>query len=102
MWFGDVADFDTVVERAEVLAATVGLARCSIGADELAATLQAGDVTLLNVKTPYIGEIEGTDLYIPYTDLAARAAYASGRYKDAIGSYEQAVSVNDRRTWRSW
>ena len=45
-----------------------------IGADELAATLQTEDVTLLNVKTPYIGEIEGTDLYIPYTDLVARAA----------------------------
>jgi rhodanese-related sulfurtransferase len=44
-----------------------------IDSDELAATLQAGDVTLLNVKTPYIGEIEGTDLYIPYTDLVARA-----------------------------
>jgi rhodanese-related sulfurtransferase len=26
------------------------------------------------VKTPYIGEIEGTDLYIPYTQLAARAS----------------------------
>jgi rhodanese-related sulfurtransferase len=45
-----------------------------IGSDELATTLQTGDVTLLNVKTPYIGEIEGTDLYIPYTDLVARAA----------------------------
>jgi rhodanese-related sulfurtransferase len=45
-----------------------------IDSDELAATLQGGDVTLLNVKTPYIGEIEGTDLYIPYTDLVARAA----------------------------
>lgn len=45
-----------------------------VDSDELAATLQAGDVTLLNVKTPYIGEIEGTDLYIPYTDLLARAA----------------------------
>ena len=26
------------------------------------------------MKTPYIGEIEGTDLYVPYMDLAARAA----------------------------
>jgi rhodanese-related sulfurtransferase len=25
------------------------------------------------VKTPYIGEISSTDLYIPYTDLTARA-----------------------------
>jgi rhodanese-related sulfurtransferase len=36
--------------------------------------LNAKDFTLLNVKTPYIGEIAGTDLYIPYTDLAARAS----------------------------
>ena len=32
------------------------------------------DFTLLNVKTPYIGEIAGTDLYIPYDQVAARAA----------------------------
>jgi phage shock protein E len=40
----------------------------------LATMLGKKDFTLLNVKTPYIGEIAGTDLYIPYTDLAARAA----------------------------
>jgi rhodanese-related sulfurtransferase len=40
----------------------------------LAAMLAKKDFTLLNVKTPYIGEIAGTDLYIPYTDLAARAS----------------------------
>jgi rhodanese-related sulfurtransferase len=42
--------------------------------DSLAAMLSAKDFTLLDVKTPYIGEIAGTDLYIPYTDLAARAS----------------------------
>ena len=42
--------------------------------DTLATMLQAKDFTLLNVKTPYVGEIEGTDLYIPYTDLRTRAA----------------------------
>ncbi len=26
------------------------------------------------MKTPYIGEIQGTDLYIPYNQLTARAA----------------------------
>lgn len=26
--------------------------------------MKTTDFTLLNVKTPYIGEIEGTDLYI--------------------------------------
>jgi rhodanese-related sulfurtransferase len=46
----------------------------NISADTLATRLTAKDFTLLNVKTPYIGEIAGTDLYIPYTDLAARAS----------------------------
>jgi len=46
----------------------------NITPDSLAAMLEKKDFTLLNVKTPYIGEIAGTDLYIPYTDLTARAA----------------------------
>lgn len=41
--------------------------------DELDAMMAARDFTLLNVKTPYIGEIDGTDLYIPYDQLIARA-----------------------------
>ena len=46
----------------------------NVSADTLAAMLAKKDFTFLNVKTPYIGEIEGTDLYIPYTDLTAKAA----------------------------
>jgi phage shock protein E len=46
----------------------------NITPDTLASLLPAKDFTLLNVKTPYIGEIDGTDVYIPYTDVAARAA----------------------------
>ena len=46
----------------------------NISANTLATKLQHKDFTLLNVKTPYIGEIAGTDLYIPYTDLQARAS----------------------------
>lgn len=46
----------------------------NITPDTLAAMLGKKDFTLLNVKTPYIGEIAGTDLYVPYTDLAARAS----------------------------
>ena len=45
----------------------------NITPDTLASMLEKKDFTLLNVKTPYIGEIAGTDLYIPYTDLTARA-----------------------------
>ncbi len=46
----------------------------NISSDRLASELKTHDFTLLNVKTPYIGEIAGTDLYIPYTQLAARAS----------------------------
>jgi rhodanese-related sulfurtransferase len=46
----------------------------NITPDTLATKLKAKDFTLLNVKTPYIGEIAGTDLYIPYTDISARAS----------------------------
>jgi phage shock protein E len=46
----------------------------NITPDMLAAKLKTKAFTLLNVKTPYIGEIPGTDLYIPYTDIVARAS----------------------------
>jgi rhodanese-related sulfurtransferase len=46
----------------------------NISPDTLAAKLKAKDFTLLNVKTPYIGEIAGTDLYLPYTDLTVRSS----------------------------
>jgi rhodanese-related sulfurtransferase len=42
--------------------------------DRLAQMLGNKDFTLLNVKTPYSSEIAGTDLYIPYDQLKARAA----------------------------
>jgi rhodanese-related sulfurtransferase len=46
----------------------------NVTADKLASMLDHKNFTLLNVKTPYSGEIAGTDLYIPYDQLAARAA----------------------------
>ena len=46
----------------------------NITPDRLATMLDHKDFTLLNVKTPYIGEIAGTDLYIPYDQVGGRAA----------------------------
>ena len=46
----------------------------NITPDTLAAAMTHKDFTLLNVKTPYIGEIRGTDLYIPYDQVAGRAS----------------------------
>ncbi len=45
-----------------------------VSPNQLADMLGHKDFTLVNVKTPYIGEIDGTDLYIPYDQLTARAA----------------------------
>lgn len=42
--------------------------------DRLAQMLQNKDFTFVNVKTPYIGEIDRTDLYIPYDQLTARVS----------------------------
>ncbi|MGD0019439.1 MAG: rhodanese-like domain-containing protein [Candidatus Limnocylindrales bacterium] len=46
----------------------------NVDPDQLAQMLGHKDFTLVNVKTPYIGEIQGTDLYIPYDQLSARAS----------------------------
>lgn len=46
----------------------------NVTADQLAGMLTHKDFTLVNVKTPYIGEIDGTDLYIAYDQLAAKAS----------------------------
>ena len=46
----------------------------NVDANTLASMLEHKDFTLLNVKTPYIGEIANTDLYIPYNELTSRSA----------------------------
>ena len=46
--------------------------------DELNARLQAEDVYLVNVHTPYEGEIPGTDAFIPYDQIASRTEELPG------------------------
>ncbi len=46
----------------------------NVSPDRLAQMLAHKDFTLVNVKTPYVGEIDGTDLYIPYDQLSARGS----------------------------
>jgi phage shock protein E len=58
----------------ETVVAGTGGQWTNVTPDRLAEMMTGKDFTLLNVKTPYSGEIDGTDLYIPYTELAARAS----------------------------
>jgi rhodanese-related sulfurtransferase len=46
----------------------------NVSPDQLAQMMTHKNFVLVNVKTPYIGEIDGTDLYIPYDQLVARAS----------------------------
>ena len=46
----------------------------NVSADQLAQMLREDDLTLINVKTPYSNEIDGTDLWIPYDQLEAKAS----------------------------
>jgi rhodanese-related sulfurtransferase len=49
-----------------------------ITADELAEMLTSKDFVLVNVHTPFAGEIDGTDLHIPYDEIGRRAAEIPG------------------------
>ncbi len=46
----------------------------SVNPDRLAQMLASKDFTFVNVKTPYYGEIDRTDLFIPYNQIAAQAS----------------------------
>lgn len=58
----------------DVVVAGTGGHWTNVSPDRLAQMLEHKDFTLVNVKTPYSGEIAGTDLYIPYDQLTARAS----------------------------
>jgi rhodanese-related sulfurtransferase len=64
----------SVAIPADVVVAGTGGHWTNVSPDRLAQMLEHKDFTLLNVKTPYSGEIAGTDLYIPYDQLTARAS----------------------------
>lgn len=46
----------------------------NVNPDRLAEMLASKDFTLVNVKTPYFAEIEKTDLFIPYDQIASQAS----------------------------
>ena len=64
----------SVAIQPDVVVAGKGGQWTNVSPDRLAQMLEHKDFTLVNVKTPYYGEIAGTDLYIPYDELSARAS----------------------------
>ena len=45
----------------------------NISPDQLSAMLPRKDFLLVNVHIPYAGQIEGTDFFVPYTEVEAEA-----------------------------
>ena len=43
-----------------------------VSPEELVSMLESKDFVVVNVHIPYEGEIEGTDLFIPYDDIGGR------------------------------
>ena len=44
----------------------------NISPDQLSAMLQRKDFLLVNVHIPYAGQVEGTDFFVPYTDVETK------------------------------
>ena len=67
-----------------VLAATVGVVVVrggsggngyrDVGTAEVAAIVDDADVWVVNVHTPYEGELPGTDAFVPYTEVGGSGA----------------------------
>ena len=71
---GSSSPTPTAAATASTAAAVNPVHWTNVSAAQLAQMLKSKDFTLVNVKTPYIGEIDGTDLYIPYDQIASRVS----------------------------
>lgn len=58
-------------------------------------TMLDDDVPLVNVHVPYEGEIEGTDLFIPYTEIEQQLASLPGDRSARIVLYCMTGSMSD-------
>lgn len=67
----EVVGQTTTVVAGEIVETDAG-SYISVSPEELWSMLGDKDFTLVNVLTDYIGEIEGTDAFIPYDEIASR------------------------------
>jgi rhodanese-related sulfurtransferase len=54
---------------------------------ELKALIDSEDILLVNVKVPYMGHIEGTDLFIPYDRIGQESSHLDETQADRIVLY---------------
>lgn len=74
----------------------------SVGVEEFAARMADRDVVVINVHTPYEGELEGTDLFIPFDRIAGDPRLPADRDTEIL-LYCRSGSMSDqaRRTLQS-
>lgn len=69
-----MTDGTTLVNQTENKQAQTNISEVNgyknVSVDELATALKSKDFTLVNVHIPYIGDIEGTDISIPFNKIA--------------------------------
>ena len=66
----------------------------SVSPEQLARMLESKDVVLVNVHVPYAGEIEGTDAFLPYDEVATRSTELSAAKEARIVVYCRSGSMS--------
>ncbi len=67
----------------------------NVGPAGLASMLKSKDFPLINVHVPYEGEIEGTDQFIPYTDIQANLSKLPADKSAKIFLYCRSGNMSD-------
>jgi rhodanese-related sulfurtransferase len=75
------------VEFGQAISVAGGGQYVNIQPEELKALMDSEDVLLVNVKVPYMGHIEDTDLFIPYDQIGEQASLLDGSNAERIVLY---------------
>ncbi len=90
---GRASDANSTVQSRKV--SVDGGSYTNVTAASLASMLKTKDFPLINVHVPYEGEIEGTDLFIPYTDIQSNLSKLPADKSARIVLYCRSGNMSD-------